>query len=202
MIRDVWKLNVSTVLILPLFNDITKNLKIDKKPVSFTQLCFLYNIKSCYLDPSLEKLIFVFFREDCSKKLYNTNISGWSLSELLVTRNNYEKFEIYNDYMIFYYNIDSIYHKDIGIIYDSKYSSVSNKFTDQVNVKNHFNRLYRTNTLGDYLTTKNIALSIYRKEEYMKELIEDYLGIILPIDNEYFKKFEVTNEIFTQKLLC
>ena len=201
MLKDIWKLNVSTTLILPLFDSLTKDVLIGRDNITFTQLCFLYKLQKCYLNDHADNLILVFFREDVSKKMHKTNIKFWSFTEFIVTQPCYEKFEIYNDYIIFYLKIDKKYINDIQKIRATKYSLVSKDYTQAVNVKNCFKRLHITDTLGDTLSSKNICMSILIKDPYMKDLIEDFLNITLPNGNEYFKLFDDANEIFNEKML-
>lgn len=201
MIIRLWKLNVSTVLILPLFNNLTKDLLLKSKPISFIQLCFLYGLEKTYLTQDFNNLVLVFPKLKTANKLLNSNYSFWSFNEYMLNLKSYNKFEIYNDYILFYLNIDDLYRRDIVKITNSKYSEVSNIYKENLDISKYFKSLCRAEEISDYICHNNIPRSIVSKENFMKSIIESYLKVNVPSENEYFKLFDHSIEIFTPTVL-
>jgi len=195
MIREVWKLNVSTVLILPIFNGITKELLLRGKNVTFTQLCFMYKMQKCYITKKLQELALVFYKDISAKRLVGTNMNFWSFNELMITREGFSKFEMYNDYIIFYLKINPCFADDVKLITSGDYSKVSDMFRTEIDTLKHFKRLEKTETLADDLCVLNIPRAIVDKENYMKDMIEDQLKVKLRDETEYFNKFISREEI-------
>jgi len=201
MIIRLWKLNVSTVLILPLFNNLTKDLLLKSKPISFIQLCFLHGLEKTYLTQDFNNLVLVFPKLKTANKLLNSNYSFWSFNEYMLNLKSYNKFEIYNDYILFYLNIDDLYRRDIVKITNSKYSEVSNIYKENLDISKYFKSLCRAEEISDYICHNNIPRSIVSKENFMKSIIESYLKVNVPSENEYFKLFDHSIEIFTPTVL-
>lgn len=207
MIMKLWKLNVCTILILPLFNQLTSNLLynklpiLNKSPISFIQLCFLYGIKNTYLNNKHDSLVLVFDKKRTSDKLFNTNFNFWSFNEFMLNTKDYIKFEIYNDYILFYLRIDSKNKEDIDKIISSSYSSLSKEYKNSIDISKQYKVLQKVEEVSDYLCHNNIPRSIVSKEQYMKNIIESYLKIRIPDTNEYFKMFEKDKEIFSPNML-
>ena len=114
---------------------------------------------------------------------------------------SYNKFEIYNDYILFYLNIDDLYRRDIVKITNSKYSEVSNIYKENLDISKYFKSLCRAEEISDYICHNNIPRSIVSKENFMKSIIESYLKVNVPSENEYFKLFDHSIEIFTPTVL-
>lgn len=193
MIREIWKLNVSTLILLSLYNKVSNNLLYKKANISFTQLCFLYKLKTCYVDVKFKNLLLVFPKDFTSSKLINTNLNNISLNEYIISLSEYNKFEIYNDYIIFYLKLE-LQDQDIKQLILSNYSKLSNNFRNRIDYSLNYKYVYNTNDLGHFITTNNITRSICAKENYMKELIEKELKIKLPKEGEYFHKFGEKDE--------
>lgn len=196
MIGELWKLNVSTILILPLFNHVTKNLKYKKHNISFIQLCFKYGLQKAFLNKNNKELLLVFDKKISSDKLLDTSHKDWSMNEFILTIPEYIKFEIHNDFIIFYFDIDKKYHDDIELISQSKYSKVSEEYKKQIDFLTYFENLVKTDNISDFICRKNIPRSIVYKEKYMRELMESYLDVKIPNENEYFLTFKNVNEYF------
>ena len=201
MIIRLWKLNVSTVLILPLFNNLTKDLLLKSKPISFIQLCLLHGLEKTYLTQDFNNLVLIFPKLKTANKLLNSNYSFWSFNEYMLNLKSYNKFEIYNDYILFYLNIDDLYRRDIVKITNSKYSEVSNIYKENLDISKYFKSLCRAEEISDYICHNNIPRSIVSKENFMKSIIESYLKVNVPSENEYFKLFDHSIEIFTPTVL-
>lgn len=197
MIRDVWKLNVCTVMLLPLLNNITKDLNSGK--ITFTQLSFLYGLKSCYLHNKL--LALVFNKEDCTKDITISKKNKIHWSEYLISAEGFSTFEMTNDHMIFYFDIN-ISDQDLQNIKSAKYSKLSVEFCNRINVFAYYKNLVTTdNKLADFLSLQNIARAIVGKENYMKNLIQDTLKVRLPDNAEYFKEFIKEKEFLNKNNL-
>jgi hypothetical protein len=198
MIRDVWKLNVCTVLLLPLLNHITSKITLKDKRITFTQFCFLFNMQKCYLKDN--SLVIIFYRDECSTDIKISKNTKVHLSEYLLSLPQFEKFEIFNDYMLFYFKLD-ISRKDKELIMEGKYSKLSEECINNLDVSKSFKSVGVFHSLGDYLSQENIARSIVSKEVFMRDLIQDELHVKLASDTEYFKKFEPQKELFNYRLL-
>jgi hypothetical protein len=196
MIRQVWKLNVCTVLLLPLLNEVTKGLLFKNKAITFTQMAFLYNFKNCYLDDKL--LAIVFDKQDCLRDVAITKTHSIHLSEYLASLKYFHTFEIINDVMIFYFDLN-LSKDDLNNIRISQYSKLSEEFSKRVDVSAHHKSVVITKIeIADFLSSQNVARAIIDRESFMKELIEDDLKVKLPRDAEYFKKFLESKELLNK----
>lgn len=199
MIREVWKtVNISTLLILPIFDDIVKGSTTRKKPFvpfCFLSLCFEYGLQKAYLfreeDVSTDHLYLVFdstVLED--KKL--TNSSYYSLSDRLINCKYYERIERHYDYIIVTLRIPEHYKQDVRTIISGNYSKVSKEYKELLRVK--YVVVPRWNhPISTYLIRKNFAYGVVSKNTHLKKEMANVLGDF-PTQQEFYEYFEKQKE--------
>lgn len=199
MIREIWKnVNISTLLILPVFDDIVKGTTTKKKPFApfcFLSLCYEYGLQKAYLfreeDVSINHLHLVFNSSVLEDKGL-TNSKYYSLVDRLVNCEYYERIERHKDFIIVTLKIPDKYREDVRIIISGNYSKVSEDYKQLLRVK--YNVIPRwSHPIGTYLTKKNFAFSVVSKKTHLKEAMVDVIGDF-PNAQEFYEYFEKQKE--------
>lgn len=199
MIRNIWKkYNISTIMILPIFKDITKNIRNKTGVIQFPfiQLCLEYGLINTYLykrDKFDNKLYLRFKKEEFIKNKKLTNSKYTSLCELIIDCNYYANLEIINDDIIIGLHIPIEYLPDINLIIEGKYSKVSEQYKQEINL-NQANVPVSYNPEIIYIMTMNLAYGISIKSNIIRKDLEKEFKVTISDEEELFEKFNKEKE--------
>lgn len=197
---DVWKRsNISTLLILPIFDDILEGVTNREKPVvplTLIQLAFEYGLDKAYLfandDISMEHL-YLEFNERVLTNLNLTNSPYYSFSERLICCRYYDSVKRIDDRIIFCLSIPKEYEEDIKLIAQGKYSRVSKTYKKKLMVKVGMIPTWN-NMLGRFIVKNNLPLAIVTKQRYLKDQMVVALGTDFSNEQEFYDGFAVEKE--------
>lgn len=196
--KDIWeKYTVSSILILPIFSDIIKNLKTrNDEEYSIHSLFYNCGLINCYLYRKSEtsgKYLYLLFEKD---KLLKTelfiNKPYETLLDLLLNCkyfiNIYQKI----DNIVIKLEIDDIFSEDIKIITQSNYSKVSDIYKSRLLLEGR--KIKSVNDDINYLMLKNIPAKIVYRSEKLEKTLQEILQYNNKIDGEYFILFKKDKE--------
>ncbi len=199
-LKDVWKhYNTSTVMLLPLFNNIYKGIKSTGRSnveYTFVQLCFEYGLINTYLykeeDQYFLVLKFNVDKVNTDNKL--TKSSYYSFNDLIIDVDEFSYVRHPNkDEVLYYLKIDKRLNNDIELIKESRYSETSEMFKEAVRVKAE--KVSKTsNETGMFLSVNNLSYSICQKHKLIKEQLEHVIGRRLDHSAELYTKFDPEKE--------
>jgi len=145
MLREIWaNYNVSCVMVLPLFNTITDDIKYKNTVQTgypFSQLCIDYSLHDTYLykddNKEFDGYLYLCFDKDIVKKnLKMTNSMYYSLFEMIINSSYYSSDNTIrikdNNKIIIPLKIPDRFHKDIKKIENGEYSKVSLSYKNEV----------------------------------------------------------------------
>lgn len=212
MIRKIWKrYNVSTILILPIFNDITDNIlyKTEKGKIldikfPFNQLCIEYGLLNTFLYRNNKrqfngKFYLVFDKKKVNKNMEMTNSTYHSITELIIDSDYFETMYIKNDVIVFVLTIDEKIHNDIKLIEQNKYSKVSNRYKNLVKIKQKRIPMKQgvTNIYGSYINRNDLGYAICMKAVHIRKEIENFLQNSVNKEKEFFVEFVKHKEVLS-----
>ncbi len=203
MIRDVWKkFNVSTILIAPLFDEITNNVfaKYNQKlKIPFIQLCIEYGLKNTYLYKNKKHdgcLYFVFDKRDFISDRQLSTSCYKSMCELLTDCKYFQNLEITSEEVIIGLTIPEKFLIDIIVIQEGAYSKVSEEYKKKLRItQTHIPKT--PNDLARYVARSNLGYCIVSKHPSVKASLEKLLKTTLK-DGEYYEKFSEKKENLAQ----
>jgi hypothetical protein len=196
--KDIWeKYTVSSILILPIFSDIIKNLKTrNDEEYSIHSLFYNCGLINCYLyrkSESSGKYLYLLFEKD---KLLKTelfvNKPYETLLDLLLNCKYFVNIYQKVDNIIIKLEIDDIFSKDIEIITKSNYSKVSNDYKSKLLLEGR--KIKSVNDDINYLILKNIPAKIVHRSEKLEKTLQEILEYNDKIDGEYFVLFKKDRE--------
>jgi hypothetical protein len=196
--KDIWeKYTVSSILILPIFSDIIKNLKTrNDEEYSIHSLFYNCGLINCYLyrkSESSGKYLYLLFEKD---KLLKTelfvNKPYETLLDLLLNCKYFVNIYQKVDNIIIKLEIDDIFSKDIEIITKSNYSKVSNDYKSKLLLEGR--KIKSVNDDINYLILKNIPAKIVHRSEKLEKTLQEILEYDDKIDGEYFVLFKKDRE--------
>lgn len=211
-IKDIYKnVNISTILILMLFNNEIKSVysKIESiKNVKYpiTYLAYLYGMLNCYLDKSHKYIHMIFEYEKAMKDLNLTSSSYFNFIDMLIDSDYFHSIQVYQniDVMRVCLKIPEKYHKDIDLIVNtSKFSDTSDEFKKAVNVAQPTVPVIN-NEIAKFLIVKNLAMAIVVKSKVLKTEISKTLGIemdLLDENMELYNLFDKDREYWDESKL-
>jgi len=206
---DVWKrVNITTILIAPLLNDMMKGTKTKSNRfiIPFLQIADEYGFRSSYLytekETSGDTITLVFDKRVLhDKKL--TNSPYKSLSARMVDYKHFKYVRHYDDCGIITYTFDipECLHDDIKKIINSKYSTVSKKYQNIIVIKEEHIAKW-SNSLGLFICQLNLPFGVTKKTKSVKKAITDALNCDIPDDNEFLSTFDKNRETFDLRDYC
>lgn len=202
------KTNVSTIFILPLFNEIANGItyKFTRVPFGFLTLLYEYGFlySYCYYanSRSNNSLFITFDEEQVNQKLVNTNNPHLSLHDILIESVHCKSNEQIGNTHIYELVIPEDYLDDIPKIKRGEYSKLSNKYKDVLLISGKIlKRGLLKHELPQVIMKNNLAHGIANKEKRIKELLESSLRCSLPDDVELYQKFSNKKETLQSKFL-
>lgn len=197
--RELWnKCTVSSVLILPLFNDILDNIKAKEEHAEYSLqgLCYDNGLINCYLyehtgDKYDNTLKLLFDKEQlCNNEIF-INKPIPTLFDLLINCKYFLKLKIENDKVLIYFSIPEMWNNDIEKVVKSQYSKVSEDYKNKI--KYFGKKMISKNDIIDYLFLKNIPAKIVLKHESLETVLREILS---PNESKY--KGEINGEYFIE----
>jgi hypothetical protein len=197
--RELWnKCNVSTVLILPIFSDLLKNIRSTDNNAEYSIHGLFYDcgLINAYLyeeDVSYDNTLKLLFdRETLMNTQIFINKPVPTLFDLLVNSKYFKKVKVNGEFIVIYLKIDRKWDNDIKEIISSNYSKVSEKYKELLLLKG--SKVLSSNKVIDYLFLKNIPAKIVYKSNKLEDVLKEIFSFSEPIDGEYFIKFNFLNE--------
>lgn len=199
-LKDIWKnYNISTVMLLPLFNDVYKGIKSTGKSnveYTFLQLCFEYGLINTYLYAE-DKNYYLILRFDVNEVNQDNNLTSskyYSFNDLIIDSKEFTYVRNINDKEVLYYlKLPTKFNKDIELIKQSKYSETSNEFKNAIRVKGE--KIPKTsNEVGVFIAASNLGYSICMKHAFIKEFLETLIGGKVDNDAELYIKYDPVKE--------
>jgi hypothetical protein len=206
------KTNVSTLFILPIFQDIAKDITYKYTKVPYRLLPLLYEhglIKTfcySYLSQDSNSLFLLFDKEEVIKKMINTNRPGQTVNNLLISSKYFNGLDIVNDFCIFNLSIPPEYNDEIDLIKKGKYSKIGENYKDLLTVNGSIlKKAYLKSELSHALVKQNIAVKVINKDPTIREDLETTLELEpknrIPDNVEFYEKFSAFKETLTPRVL-
>lgn len=202
------KFNISYILVLPLFNNILKNIKTRNNiNISIQGIFYEYGLLNTYLLNSYSKytnnLRLVFDKKkllesDLVDKL-NTPLT--SLLDIIVNSEYVQSVKEYPKYIVIILKIEDKWSNDIEHIIKSSYSMVSSEYKNAITYKGNY--MLQNDDMINYLYIKNIPAKIAGKHESLEKSIREIFKVEDTfVLNELFPEFDIKKETFSlSKLL-
>lgn len=214
MLREVWKnYNVSCVMVLPLFNTITDDIRYKNTAHTgypFTQLCIDYDLEDTYLyaDESKEfdGYLYLCFNSDLvTKNLSLTNSKYYSLFEMIVDSGFYSSDNLIkisdSGKIIIPLKVPKRFYKDIKKIEKSQYSKLSKAYKNEIKIKcKRIPQLEGViSSIGSYISKSDLAYAISVRGIHVKEELEKFLNTKIHLDSEVYPVLNKNNEVLEYK---
>lgn len=207
MLRDIWKrFNVSLVMVLPLFWDISNNIVSRRGNLKFPfpQLALECGLLNTFLlrDGKFDGNLYLLFdKEIFIKNLSLTHSKYFSICELLVDCKYFSSVEVTNDYVVIGLRIPEEYHADIQIILKGAYSTLSAKYKDEIYFRKRMTHIPESNNqFAMYLVSRDLAYGIAIKDIGLREELKDILDYKGTV-NEYYPCLKEINENYSKDIL-
>jgi len=200
LLEQVWSsTNASTLLVLPLFNDLTAGIKTKTEPqvgFPFILLAYEYGLQRAYVfrkeDPKFHVLYLVFNMLVLEDLGYMSS-PYYSLNELIVDSNVCIDVEHINEKVLYSLQIPAQFLPDIELIIQGKYSAVSLQYKEAVRIKYKVVPKWK-NLLGFYLCQENMAFAVVNKSDRLRLDIEKHIGASVSKTQEYYEVFSTIKE--------
>ena len=199
-IEQVWKkYNVSTVMVLPLFWDITRNIfaRGTTTVYPFPQLCLEYGLINTFLlkDGKYDGCLHLLFDNDYFiQDLDLTTSIYFSMCELLVDCDYFRDINVINEGILISLKIPGRFRKDITEnILEGKYSKLSDDYKREIKIKEHSIPI-GDNKLAIYMSTNDLAYAVAIRAKHIKEEIEKVLDMEISVKDEFYEKFNEDKE--------
>jgi len=206
-IQEIWKnVNVSTLLILPIFSKMAHNVKTKHVPklyIPFIMLAYEYGLINTYLfdsesDSESDKIktLKLVFNNTVLENLRLTDSVYSSLNDRICCYDKLAAVHITDDKVIYHLTIPEELYPDIEMITLGKYSKVSNEYKGLLK---NIARYYPVfdNKIAQYIIGKNLPYAIVSKQKHMKEELVDALDVDLSNNQEFYTNFDNEKETFT-----
>lgn len=202
------KTNVSTIFILPLFNEIATGItyKFTRVPFGFLTLMYEYGFlySYCYYANSKSNnSVFITFDEtQVQQKLMNTNNPHLSMHELILNHKAFINDEQIGRTHIYELRLPDEFKEDIDRIKRGEYSKLSSKYKEILLVSGKIlKRGLLKHELPQLVMKNNLAHGIANKEDRVRRLLEASLNCEIPDNVELYQKFSNKKETLQSKFL-
>jgi len=208
-IRKVWEsVNVSTVLMLPIFKQYFKKVRVRGQrntEFPFIQLLiehglvntYLYNKKEARDKPN--KIYLLFNRGLVYDKMETTSVAWLSMNEFILSSIRFKELVFMDEnYIVYSLELPKSLNRDFKAIYASEYSKVSKEYKEKIDiVQKKFP--VTSNMIGYKISEYNIPYCIVTKSGKLKEELVDELKLT-EFDTEsieLYPKFKKEKETFS-----
>lgn len=202
IIELIKKYTVSSILILPVFNDCYNLKSKTNQNLLFNQILFANGLLNCFLcfRDSKYYLILEFTKEEVHKSIEYLKPIADTINSLMIV--NPFLVKVKNGPTIKYLlEIPEEFNEDINTIMDSKYSLVSELYKERIRVKHSYVGV-TNHLLADSIVTQQISFNIAMKspkiiEKLLKELDINIneLSITENEDLEVYEQFNLNKEL-------
>ena len=211
MVNDniIEKINVSTIMILPIFQSILDeyNKKKTRNAIhTVITLFYEYGLENCYLYDSINPndrttLKLVFNKEKLMTKIKDNKKSFFSLFDIITLSAYFVKLENINEEeVVIYLKIDKKWEDDIKLIEESNYSKVSKDYKEEIKFSPSNRVELSSNTDANTIVIENLGANIaYKTKELQKSINNLYDTNVHDLD-EIYKKFNKDKETITINL--
>lgn len=200
----IWKTcNVSTLLVLPIFDGIIKKTKTKIYPqikFPFILLAYEYGLINSYLFTNVNKEIeylYTVFSKRVLEDLELTNSSYFCLEDRILdykgTVNSFLLDSDDSEDIVYVFKIPEKLLPDVKLITESKYSQVSEDYKELLRIKtNVIPNWY--NKLGSHICKQNMSHSIVTKQKHLKEQMIKAIGQNFSNSQEFYIGFDHERE--------
>jgi hypothetical protein len=211
IIRLLWnRINVSTLLILPIFQDIAAHVKFKYLGYKFPiiQLFMDHGLLNCYLynncpelgetNSESNKLYLVFSKNDVLCPIKSAVANFFSLHEELMMHT--KLIHYLDEVVVVVLNINKEYQKDVELIIQGKYSKVSSSYKKALEITAK-KVIFVSSKLGYEISIRNLSLAIVNRSESLRKELEDILEVTLDSTHEFYPVFNLDQETLTPEKL-
>lgn len=205
MVNDniIKNINVSTIMILPIFQSILNeyNKKKSRNAVyTVITLFYEYGLQNCYLydnvDPIYNSTLkLVFNKEKLMTKIKDNKKSYFSLFDIITLSSFFVKLEeLSSDEVIIYLRIDKKWEEDVRLIEQSNYSKVSKEYKEAIKFDSKYNVELSSNKDANTIVIENLGANIAYKTKELQESINKLYDTKVNNVEEVYKKFDKNKE--------
>ncbi len=194
-LRDLWNnVNVSSVFILPLFNDI-----MESDDFVTTQIMATYGLINSYIYNDRFNNPYMLHLEFDKKYVFKKNKMSddyrFCINDVIIDSKHFDSLCVKDKTVIYSLNIPKKYHKDIDIILTSEYSKVSNEYKEKVKVNKEFIYLpLGKPSYQDSICSYNLPYYVCTKDDFLKGCLAKELEVKSSDLSELFVKFNIKRE--------
>lgn len=199
-LEQVWKhVNVSTLLVLPLFDDITMGVKTRLKPqigFPFLLVAYEYGLINSYLfrnNDAFNGRLYAAFQSIVQEDQRLTSSDYYSLNEQIIDSVYCIEAVESDDRVIYELKIPEEFIEDVHLIIEGKYSKVSRNYKEHLRIKQRFIPKWKS-LLAHYICKENIPYSIVSKAKHLKVEMEIVMDTVFSSDQEFYIRFSQEKE--------
>ena len=199
-ITDIWgKSNISTLLVLPLFDDIAKGLMTKSQPhmfFPFIILAYEYGLERAYIFRKESRdynKLYLLFNENVLVDLNLVDSEYFSLNERILEYRYLDDVEFIDEKIVYTFNIPGEFHSDIELITKSLYSKVSSNYKSKLRVIHKYIPKWKSE-LAHYIASKDISWAIVNKGRNLKAEMVDVLETNFSNQQEFYSPFDPEKE--------
>lgn len=200
--REIWnKCTVSTVLILPIFENLLGNITtLNNEKYSIYSLFYNCGFKNAYLysddDSSGDFLYLLFDKNNLNNTVLFINKPFYSLLDLIINCKYYQKIISRKKEIILVLRIPEKFKDNINKIVSSNYSEVSEEYKNLLKIEG---KVVKSNDDHiNYLILRNIPARIVYRSDKLEKILRDLLDVKGELHKELFEEFN--KEIETIKI--
>jgi hypothetical protein len=202
-IQEIWRsLNISTLLILPLFQELIKCTTKGKDPIIYPiiTIALEYGLINTFYNHDKKVLHLVFYQDLVNSDLHLTDSVYYSFSERLIDLSVFIGCELVGDLVIYDLKVPEIWYTDLDLVVQGKYSQTGSEFKSAMEIKAG-NVPKSSHSKANYITQNNISYAIVIKGKELWDEINDLLGTEITINQEIFTVYDPEREDLEKGLL-
>lgn len=191
--REIWnKCTVSTVLILPIFENLLGNITtLNNEKYSIYSLFYNCGFKNAYLytneDSSGDFLYLLFDKNNLNNTVLFINKPFYGLLDVIINCKYYQRIISRKKEIILVLKIPENFKDDINKIVNSNYSEVSEDYKNLLKIEG---KVVKSNDEHiNYLILRNIPARIVYRSEKLEKILRDLLDIQGELHKELFEEF-------------
>ena len=203
MIDELWKrANITTLLVLPLYNEIMDGTKSLSKPhldIPFLLIAYYYGLENAYLfeDDNVDyETVKIKFNNQVLTNKNLTNSSYHCFNDRLINSKYFKDLKMLEDGIIYYLTIPEQFQPDIKLITQGKYSKTSEEYKQRLLVKQKYISPWKDDSiiLAKYIIRQNLSYSIVAKAKHLKKEITERIGVEFDNSQEFYLSFDKQKE--------
>lgn len=178
VLKDI---NISTLLLLKLFDDITKDVISTKYKIPFNiqSLCFAYGLVNCYITSDYKLLKLIFNAKEALKDKKLTKSYYSNIIDLLIDSSHFYSISNitieFDKFIVINLRIPKEFIGDIAnYISNNKYSKVSEEFKNEMQFKNS-SLPFVDNDIANYIAKTNLPYRVITNHTKLIDITYDAL---------------------------